>query len=210
MCKIKMMQLFWSRYIVICRPLATAICALSLFGCWSAKSAIDSGAIEARSLSVTSEGRFLSIEELASSSEARFEQTGDLQGVAEQQEIVAEAISGSDEQRDIQGLADGIRTNLHGVDDKIPWWANMTTTIAIVVGIVVVFLFLWRSGILGFIRKAIWGLGIFIPQRKIQEAQLDLKVMDASSPTTIRESVASKRASDPAYEAAYKKVKGRT
>jgi len=205
-----MNPLYWSRIIVICRPPVVAVCLFLLCGCWSAKSAIDSSAIGVRDLSTSSEERFENIEGLAESSEERFEKSGDLDGVAEQQEIVSQALSGADEQRDIQGLSDSIRTDLHGVEDTVPWWANMTTTVAIVIGIVVIFVFLWRSGILGFIRSFFWGLGLLIPKRKLQEAELDLKVLDDSSPTTFRESVASKRASDPSYEAAYNKVKGRT
>lgn len=202
-------MLYWNRIIVICRPVFTAVCLLALMGCWSAKSAIDSGAKEVRGLSSSSEDRFGAINELATSSEERFEKVGDLEGVAEQQEISSEAIGGLDEQRDIQVLSDSIRTDLHGVDDRIPWWANMTTTVAVVIGIIVVFLFLWRSGILSFVRSIFWGVGLLIPKRKLQEVELDLKVLDESSPTTFRESVASKRASDPAYEAAYNKVRGK-
>jgi len=205
-----MCLLYWNRIIVICRPAITAICLLALMGCWSAKNSIDSSAIDTRDLSVSSESRLKNIGGLAESSEARFEKSGDLEGVAEQQEIGSEATAGIEEQRDIQGLADSIRTDLHGVKDVVPWWANMTTTVAIVIGIVVIFVFLWRSGILGFIRSFFWGIGLLIPKRKLQEAELDLKVLDDSSPTTFRESVASKRASDPGYEAAYNKVKGRT
>tara|TARA_R110000824_G_scaffold192946_1_gene375197 strand:+ start:820 stop:1437 length:618 start_codon:yes stop_codon:yes gene_type:complete len=205
-----MNMLYWSRIIIICKPAVTAVCLLALMGCWSAKSAIDSSAVQVRDLSASSEQRFENIGGLAESSEARFEKSGDLDGVAEQQGIASQAFSGADEQRDVQGLSDSIRTDLHGVEDTIPWWANMTTTVAIVIGIVVVFVFLWRSGILGFIRSFFWGLGLLIPKRKLQEVELDLKVLDDNSPTTFRESVASKRASDPSYEAAYNKVKGRT
>ena len=165
-----MNPLYWSRIIVICRPPVVAVCLFLLCGCWSAKSAIDSSAIGVRDLSTSSEERFENIEGLAESSEERFEKSGDLDGVAEQQEIVSQALSGADEQRDIQGLSDSIRTDLHGVEDTVPWWANMTTTVAIVIGIVVIFVFLWRSGILGFIRSFFWGLGLLIPKRKLQEA----------------------------------------
>ena len=202
-------MLYWSRIHVILRPAVTAVCLLVLMGCWSAKQSIDSGAREVKGLSDNSEERFVSIEELATSSEARFEQAGDLEGIAEQQEIASEAVSGVDEQRDIQELVEDIRTDLHGVEDTVPWWANLTSTVAIAVIVVVVFLLLWRSGILGFVKTVVWGMGLLIPKRKIQEVELDLKVLDDDSPATIRESVASKRASDPAYEAAYNKVKGK-
>jgi len=200
-------MLFWSRLIVILRPCATAICLYALMGCWSPKQAIDNKAIEVGQLASSSGDRFDNIDGLAASSAARFDAVGDSEGVSEQQEIQAEAQEGSDEQAVIESSASGIRSDLHGVEDSVPWWAVLTGRLLWVVGGLAVLFFLWRSGLLGLIRSFIWGIGLFIPKRSIREAELDLKIMDADSEVTIRESVSAKRASDPAYSAAYEKVK---
>ena len=203
-------MLFWNRYLVITgRSVVTAVCLLCLLGCWSPKQAIDTKAIEVGNLASSSALHFESIEQLASSSSARFEDSGNNEGLAEQQAIVSHALDGVDEQRTIVDSASGIRSDLHGVEDAVPWWAMLTGRALWVIGAIVVLIVLWKSGAFTFIRSVFWGIGLFIPAKAIREVQLDLKVMDESSPTTIRESVASKRASDSSYEAAYKKVKGR-
>jgi len=200
-------MLFWNRLIVILRPPATAICLYALMGCWSPKQAINDKAIEVGQLASSSGDRFDNIDGLASSSAARFDAIGDSEGALEQQEIQAEAQEGLDEQADIGSYASGIRSDLHGVEDSVPWWAMLTGRLLWVVGGLAVLFFLWRSGLLGLIKKVIWGVGLFIPSRSIREAELDIKIMDADSEVTIREGISAKRASDPAYSAAYKQAK---
>ena len=200
-------MLFWNRLIVILRPPATAICLMLLMGCWSPKQAIDNKAIEVGQLAASSGGRFDNIDGLAASSAERFDAIGDSEGALEQQEIRAEAQEGSDEQAVIGDSASGIRSDLHGVEDSVPWWAMLTGRALWVIGGLAVLFFLWRSGLLGLIRSFIWGIGLFIPKRSMREAELDLKIMDAGSEVTIREGISAKRASDPAYSAAYDKVK---
>jgi len=176
-------------------------------GCWSPKQAINDKAIEVGQLASSSGDRFDNIDGLASSSAARFDAIGDSEGALEQQEIQAEAQEGLDEQADIGSYASGIRSDLHGVEDSVPWWAMLTGRLLWVVGGLAVLFFLWRSGLLGLIKKVIWGVGLFIPSRSIREAELDIKIMDADSEVTIREGISAKRASDPAYSAAYENAK---
>jgi len=156
---------------------------------------------------LSSGGRFDNIDLLAASSEARFDAVGDSDGVSEQQEIRSEAQEGSGEQAVILEEASGIRSDLHGVEDSVPWWAVLTGQALWVIGGIAVLVFLWKSGLLGLIRSLIWGVGLFIPKRSIREAELDFKILHSDNEVTIRESVAAKRASDPAYSAAYEKVK---
>tara|TARA_R110002012_G_C11529940_1_gene600366 strand:+ start:350 stop:937 length:588 start_codon:yes stop_codon:yes gene_type:complete len=174
----------------------------TIAGC-SAKARIDTAAIEVATASQVSSERFVTIDELASSSEARFIKAGDLEGAAEQQLIQTEATEGQYDQFTISEYASDIRTNLHGVEDIVPWWATMLGRISIAVAIVAVLIFLWRSGILSLIKSAVWGIGLLIPKQSKREVNLDLKAMSAESAVTMRETVAAKRASDPAYAAAY-------
>ena len=67
---------------------------------------------------------------------------------------------------------------------------------------------LWYTGIGTFIKKVVYSLGLFIPEKKIQQAKLLAEAKDESDPTTIREAIAAFRAGDPAFDAAYKKVQG--
>jgi len=204
-------MLLWDRIIVIIgRPARTAVCIFilyCLFGCWSPKAAIDSKASEVGQLATLSGERFTNIGELATSSEARFVASGNSEGILEQQEIISESGVGLDEQIDIVESASGIRSDLQGVEDTVPWWAVLTGQALWVVGGVAVLIFLWRSGLLGLIRGLIWGVGLFIPKRSVREAELDFKILHSDNGVTIRESVAAKRASDPSYAAAYEKVK---
>jgi hypothetical protein len=52
----------------------------------------------------------------------------------------------------------------------------------------------------------VYSLGLFIPDKKLQQAKVLAEAKDETDPTTIREAIAVMRASDPAFDAAYKKV----
>lgn len=141
-----------------------------------------------------------SIRDLAQSSQVRFEE---IAGTSQVSEIVATASVGVSEQKDIQGLAKGVQLDLHGVEDAIPWYGRVLSLVSwalIIVGIVAI---LWTTGLGRLIKAFFWSLGLFIPKRAMREAAMDLK-----ESVTGRESVAAKRASDPAYEAARRKLKG--
>ena len=76
----------------------------------------------------------------------------------------------------------------------------------IVIGVIVL---LWQTGIGMFIKKLFWAMGLFIPERAIRSAEVDMKALDETNPLSYRESVAVRRTSDPAYEYALKRVKNR-
>jgi hypothetical protein len=61
---------------------------------------------------------------------------------------------------------------------------------------------LWQTGIGAAIRVA---LG-WIPRPSLRDAALARDVMENSNPATIREYIAAKRASDPVWEAAWKRT----
>lgn len=182
------------------------LCLLCAIGC-SAKSQIDNAAIKVGDIAQTSAARFVEIHELAGSSEERFSSTGDSEGVGEQQKIRETAIYGQDEQQQIIVESSSIRTSLHGVEDVVPWWATLMGQVALAAIAIAVLVFLWRSGLFTLIRSFIWGLGFLIPKRSKREVDLDMKVLSPESRVTPRETVAAKRASDPAYAAAYDRAK---
>ena len=100
-----------------------------------------------------------------------------------------------------------IQTDLHRVEDSTPWWARLMSNFAIagiVVGIIVL---LFQTGLGALIKRALWSLGWFIPKTTMKSAQADMKVLDRGNEMAHREAIAIRRSSDPAYEAARKKLK---
>jgi hypothetical protein len=151
--------------------------------------------------------RFDNIGSLAASSEARFVDAGDPDGASEQQQIASEAAAGGAEQRDILNAASGIRADLHGVEDIVPWWASLLGRIALTAAIIALLVLLWKSGALFFIQRIFWGLGMLIPKKAKAEASMDIKALADDDEITLSETVAAKRARDPAYAAAFHKAK---
>ena len=66
---------------------------------------------------------------------------------------------------------------------------------------------IWQTGIGTLIRRLLYSVTFLIPRRSRRDAEMDLKIADEKDDMTIREVIASKRSSDPAYDAAYKKLK---
>ena len=81
---------------------------------------------------------------------------------------------------------------------------NNMAIAGIAIGVIVI---LWQTGIGTFIKKTLWSVGLFIPKRSIMSASADMKALDKDNEMNYRESVAIRRSSDPAYEAARKKLK---
>jgi hypothetical protein len=92
------------------------------------------------------------------------------------------------------------------VKDTIPWWGDMITYGAIALAVIGVCFLLWYTGVGSLIKKVVYSLGLFIPDKKLQQAKVLAEAKDDTDPTTIREAIAVMRASDPAFDAAYKKV----
>lgn len=185
------------------------VVAFAVLGC-SAKNRIDDAAINVSGLAESSAARFDHIGQLARSSEARFADVDNLEGVTEQQQIIDQAEGGRGDQQEILVAASGIRSDLHGVKDIVPWWASLIGQIAIAAAIIALLILLWKSGALLFIQRIFWSLGILIPKKQRAEALMDLKALADDDEITLSETVAAKRARDPAYCAAFKKAKRMT
>tara|TARA_Y100001973_G_scaffold106509_1_gene184881 strand:+ start:1086 stop:1604 length:519 start_codon:yes stop_codon:yes gene_type:complete len=117
--------------------------------------------------------------------------------------IQHEAVGGQGEQETILSLTQDVHTVLPHVQDKTPYWANLLQYMAIAVIVVAVFLILWYTGI-GSLMKRLIG---FVPKPKRREADLAASVLDDASPTTMREWIATRRATDPEFDYAFKEAK---
>ena len=103
----------------------------------------------------------------------------------------------------IDTLAAGIHIALGGVEDKTPAWLNTVWMIAAAVIVVGVCYLLWSSGLGTMIRLAIG----WLPRKQRQDADLAAGMLDPSKPEDAREYIAARRASDPYFDAAFKKAR---
>ena len=103
----------------------------------------------------------------------------------------------------IDTLAAGIHIALGGVEDKTPAWMSMLTWIAIAAVVVAVVVLLWQTGLGTMIRLAIG----WLPRKQRQDADLAAGMLDPSKPEDAREYIAARRASDPYFDAAFKKAR---
>jgi hypothetical protein len=114
-----------------------------------------------------------------------------------QPEIVAAAVVIKGDTAVILHEVSQISTAVAGVKDIVPFWALIQWALGAVVAVALV-VALWQTGIGQAIRLA---LG-WIPRRVQNEADLAGKML-SDDPTTAREFVAAKRASDPLFAAAW-------
>ena len=108
----------------------------------------------------------------------------------------------------ILGESTDIAGAVGNVKDITPWWGDMLSYGFIALAIIGICVLLWYTGVGTLIQKTVYSLGLFIPEKKIQQAKVLAEAKDETDPTTIREAIAVLRASDPAFNAAYKKVEG--
>jgi len=108
----------------------------------------------------------------------------------------------------ILGESADIAGAVGNVKDITPWWGDMLSYGFIALAIIGICVLLWYTGVGTLIQKIVYSLGLFIPEKKIQQAKVLAEAKDETDPTTIREAIAVLRASDPAFNAAYKKVEG--
>jgi hypothetical protein len=204
-------MLLWPRLRIIKgieRPLYPILLAILLAGC-SAKNRIDNHAVAIRESTTVVAANLDAITVLAVASGERFTAAGDADGVAEQAEIKTLAAGGFAANGLIADAASGIRADLHGVEDIVPWWASLIGQVAIAAAVVAVLILLWKSGALDFIRRLFWAVGMLIPRKSKAEAVMDLAALDDNDDMTVKETVAAKRARDPAYSAAFRREQRR-
>lgn len=167
--------------------LLMAVMSGAMAGCSSAVQAINANATEIDDLSRSSEGRFERIANEVADDELRVESE---HGIMEQQAI--------------QGAVASIREELPRVEDRTPWWAMIVGRVAIAGALIAIIILLWQTGLGALVRRLVYSVSFLIPRRAQREAAMDWKIVNADDPATMRESIAAKRASDPAYNAAWK------
>ena len=181
----KLAAIFWS-------ILAVAILAVALCGCSSAVQSISAEASDIDDLSRSSEGRFVTIGELS-----------------DDDKIHNETKHGISEQQAIQSSVATIREELPRVEDRRPWWSKMVGRVAIAGALIAILLILWNTGIGHLLRRLVYSVSYFIPSASRRAAEMDSKIASDDHDMTIDEAIAARRASDPAYDAAYENLKRR-
>ena len=178
-----------------------------LVGCSSAKRAISDSSQNIRINARESQQSAIEIMDLANSALNTDSVNGNPVASDARDRIYGLSESISENQDSILSSSADIQTELHRVEDSTPWWARLMSNFAIagiVVGIIVL---LFQTGLGALIKRALWSLGWFIPKTTMKSAQADMKVLDRGNEMAHREAIAIRRSSDPAYEAARKKLK---
>ena len=136
----------------------------------------------------------------ASSAHSIYERASFIAANSSQPEIVAAAVVIKGDTAVILHEVAQISTAVAGVKDIVPFWATLIQwALGAVVAVALVVL-LFQTGLGTAIRLA---LG-WIPKRKQMDADLARQAMSDQDPTTMREYIAARRASDPLFAAAWK------
>lgn len=112
----------------------------------------------------------------------------------------------------ITEATDSILHDLTGTEDQTSPWATTILWAAIALTTLAILFILWRSGALGFMGRLV-GLGTaLLPAplaRRENAAELAVKTCDPNDPCEAPELIASLRASDPAFDRAYRRAKSK-
>jgi hypothetical protein len=102
--------------------------------------------------------------------------------------------------------SEGIRSELHHVEDSTPIWAKVISRVSTAAAILGIGFLAWHLGVGHLTRRMFWAMGWFIPESAMRSAETDMKALNGHE-MNYREAVAVRRSSDPAYEAARKKIR---
>jgi hypothetical protein len=102
----------------------------------------------------------------------------------------------------IHDLAADIHGRIPHLEDKTPVWLSTLWWAAAAVALIAVAVILWQTGLGTAVRVAIG----WLPRRKVQDANLAAGMLDPDKPEDAREYVAARRASDPEFDAAWRRV----
>ena len=105
----------------------------------------------------------------------------------------------------IDGLAAGIHDELPNVTNKVPAWLSTLQWWGIAVAVVAVAVVLWQTGIGTAIRVAVG----WLPRRKVRDAEMAAAMLDDDKTENPREYIAARRGSDPAFDAAWRRIKNK-
>ena len=102
--------------------------------------------------------------------------------------------------------SEGIRSELHHVEDSTPVWARVISRVSTAAAILGVGFLAWHLGVGHLTRRMFWAMGWFIPESAMRSAATDMKALNGHE-MNYREAVAVRRSSDPAYEAARNEIR---
>jgi len=105
----------------------------------------------------------------------------------------------------IDTLAGDISVDLSQVEDKTPAWISMLQWWGMALAATALLVILWQSGAFTAIRIAIG----WLPRRKVAQAEMAVDMLDPSRPEGDREMVATMRAQDSLFDAAFRKAQER-
>ena len=140
----------------------------------------------------------------ASESKARFERI-EANADTDPPAVKADAKAGKREQAAILAASESIVQALPGVKDVTPWSASLLSYGLIALSVVGVVALLWMTGLGAFVKRLLAALGLLIPAAERREANLAAKAIDYGSDVSVREWIAARRASDPMFDAAYRR-----
>jgi hypothetical protein len=152
------------------------------------------------------------VQESAQSSKERFQKIEEATKteLIDVESIQSESQAGVQEQEVIINLTKSTLVALTKVEDEVPWWASLLTYIMITLSLISIVFLLWYTGLGNLLKGIFYSLGLFIPKAKLEQADIARKALAQDNPVTAREMVAALRASDPAFDAAFKKTKEKT
>jgi len=102
----------------------------------------------------------------------------------------------------IHDLASDIHGRIPHLEDKTPVWLSALWWAAAAAALVAVAVILWQTGLGTAVRVAVG----WLPRRKVQDADLAAGMLDPDKPEDAREYVAARRASDPEFDAAWRRI----
>lgn len=140
----------------------------------------------------------------ASESKARFERI-EANADTDPPAVKADAKAGKREQVAILAASEDIVRALPGVKDVTPWWASLLSWGLIALSVIGVVALLWMTGLGAFVKRLLAAVGLMIPAAERREANLAAKAIDYGSDVSVREWIAARRASDPMFDAAYRR-----
>ena len=102
----------------------------------------------------------------------------------------------------IHDLASDIHGRIPHLEDKTPAWLETIWWLAAAAVVLGICVLLWQTGLGTAIRVAVG----WLPRKKVQDASLAAGMLDPSKPEDAREYVAARRASDPEFDAAWRRI----
>jgi hypothetical protein len=105
----------------------------------------------------------------------------------------------------IDGLAAGIHDELPNVTNKVPAWLSTLQWWGIALACIAVAVILWQTNLGSFVRVAVG----WLPRAKVRDAEMAAAMLDDDKTENPREYVAARRGSDPAFDAAWRKIKNK-